>query len=187
MVKKGLKFTMANICIFASGQGSNVKNIIEYFRDSNIHVNLIVTDRICDAIKVAENNNIENIILTDWIQLVTEIKKYQPDLIVLAGFIKLVPKLFLDEFKVVNIHPSLLPKFGGKGMWGLNVHKAVIESGDTQSGITIHWVNSEYDKGEIISQFKCQIIESDTPEVLQNKIKKLEKKYYPEVIKKLLS
>jgi phosphoribosylglycinamide formyltransferase-1 len=98
----------------------------------------------------------------------------------------LVPKEFLDEFKTINIHPSLLPKFGGKGMWGLNVHKKVIESGESESGITIHWVNNEYDKGEIISQYKCVVDKNETAETLQNKIKELEMKYFPKVISTIL-
>ena len=98
-----------------------------------------------------------------------------------------VPKELLDEFKVINIHPSLLPKFGGKGMWGLNVHKSVIESGEVESGITVHWVNSEYDKGRIIAQFSCDVYSSDTPEILQSKIKELEMEYFPKVIGELLT
>lgn len=177
---------MANICIMASGQGTNAKNIIEYFKGSDVNVNFIVTDKVCGASQVAFDYGIDHTIFVNWKSLISILKEYKPDLVVLAGFLKLVPKEFLDEFKTVNIHPSLLPKFGGKGMFGVNVHNAVIESGETESGITIHWVNSEYDKGEIIVQFSCLLDSSDTPETLQSKIKELEMKYFPIVISKLL-
>jgi len=177
---------MANICIMASGQGTNAKNIIEYFKETDVNINFIVTDKVCGASQVAFDYGINHTIFVNWKSLISILKGYNPDLVVLAGFLKLVPKEFLEHFKTINIHPSLLPKFGGKGMWGLNVHNAVIESGETESGITIHWVNSEYDKGEIISQFSCPINSSDTPKDLQSKIKELERKHFPIVISKLL-
>lgn len=187
MVKKDLSYTMAKICIMASGQGTNAQNIINYFKGKNLSVELIVTDKFCGALNVAKENGIDHTTLVSWSSLIPIVKSYNPDLVVLAGFLKMVPKEFLDEFKVINIHPSLLPKFGGKGMWGLNVHKSVIESGDKESGITIHWVNSEYDKGQIIAQFSCDVYSSDTPEILQSKIKELEMEYFPKVISELLT
>jgi len=177
---------MVNICIMASGKGSNAENIIKYFKETDVVVKLIVTDKLCGATTIGYNYGIDHTILIDWKSIPILLKEYKIDLVVLAGFIKLVPKEFLDEFKTINIHPSLLPKFGGKGMWGLNVHKKVIDSGESESGITIHWVNSEYDKGEIISQYKCVVDKEDTPETLQNKIKKLEMKYFPKVIDSIL-
>jgi phosphoribosylglycinamide formyltransferase-1 len=177
---------MAKICIMASGQGTNAQNIINYFKGTDVHINLIITDKFCGATNVAKENGIDHTILVNWNQLIPIVMEYNPDLVVLAGFLKMVPIEFLNEFKTINIHPSLLPKHGGKGMCGLNVHKSVIESGDTESGITIHWVNSEYDKGEIISQFKCDVSLGDTPQSLQSKVKYLEHKYFPEVIEKLL-
>lgn len=178
---------MANICIMASGQGTNAENIINYFKGTDVNVNFIVTDKFCGATTVGYIHSIDHTIFVDWKSLIIIVRKYKPDLVVLSGFLKLVPKDFLEEFKTINIHPSLLPKFGGKGMWGLNVHKSVIESSESESGVTIHWVNPEYDKGEIISQFKCEVSKDDTPITLQQKIKKLEHKYYPEVIKNILS
>lgn len=177
---------MANICIMASGQGTNAENIINYFKGTDVNVNFIVTDKFCGASTVGYTYGINHTILVDWKPLITILKKYNPDIVVLAGFLKLVPKEFLDEFKVINLHPSLLPKFGGKGMWGLNVHEQVIKSGELESGITIHWVNSEYDKGKIISQYKCNVDKDETPQTLQNKIKKLEHEYFPKVIENLL-
>ena len=178
---------MANICIMASGQGTNAKNIIDYFKDSDITVNFIITDKFCGATNVGYEYGIDHTILVDWKSIITILKKYNPDLVVLAGFIKLIPKEFLNEFKTINIHPSLLPKFGGKGMWGLNVHKSVIDAGEKESGITIHWVNGEYDKGEIIHQYKCDVCPDETPESLQNKIKKLEWEKLPKVIEQIIS
>jgi phosphoribosylglycinamide formyltransferase-1 len=178
---------MAKICIMASGQGTNAQNIINYFKEKDLSVELIITDKFCGALNVAKENSIDHTTLVSWSSLIPIVKSYNPDLVVLAGFLKMVPKEFLDEFKVINIHPSLLPKFGGKGMWGLNVHKSVIESGDKESGITIHWVNSEYDKGQIIAQFSCDVYSSDTPEILQSKIKELEMEYFPKVISELLT
>lgn len=177
---------MANICIMASGQGTNAKNIIEYFKGADVNVNFIVTDKVCGASQVAFDYGIDHTILVNWKSLIGIVKGYNPDIVVLAGFLKLVPKEFLDEFKVINLHPSLLPKFGGKGMWGQNVHEQVIKSGELESGITIHWVNSEYDKGEIIFQHKCNVDKDETPQTLQNKIKKLEHEYFPKVIENLL-
>ncbi len=177
---------MTNICIMASGKGSNAQNIINYFKGSGVNVSLIITDSFCGATTVAKENGIDHVILTTWESIIPILKGYNPDLVILAGFLKMVPTKFLNEFKTINIHPSLLPKFGGKGMWGMNVHKKVIESGESESGITIHWVNSEYDKGEIISQYSCSIDKQDTPETLQNKIKELECKYFPKTINDIL-
>jgi phosphoribosylglycinamide formyltransferase-1 len=170
----------------ASGQGTNAQNIINYFKEKDLSVELIITDKFCGALNVAKENGIDHTTLVSWYSLIPIVKSYNPDLVVLSGFLKMVPKEFLDEFKVINIHPSLLPKFGGKGMWGLNVHKSVIESGDKESGITIHWVNSEYDKGEIINQYKCDVDVNETAESLQSKIKELEMKHFPKVISELL-
>jgi phosphoribosylglycinamide formyltransferase-1 len=177
---------MAKICIMASGQGTNAKNIIEYFKGTDVNVNFIVTDKVCGASQVAFDYGIDHTILVNWKSLIDIVKDYKPDLVVLAGFLKLVPQEFLDEFKVINIHPSLLPKFGGHGMWGQNVHKSVIEAGEVESGVTIHWVNSEYDKGDIIAQFSCLLDSSDTPKTLQSKIKEIEMKYFPKVVKQVL-
>lgn len=177
---------MSNICIMASGQGTNAQNIINYFKGSDINVNLIVTDKFCGATNVAKESSIDHTILVNWSQLISIVRGYNPDLVVLAGFLKKVPVDFLNEFKTINLHPSLLPKHGGDGMWGLNVHKSVIESGDKESGITIHWVNSDYDKGEIISQFKCDVDKNETPQSLQEKIKELEYKNFPKVIKEIM-
>ncbi|NCB07538.1 MAG: phosphoribosylglycinamide formyltransferase, partial [Bacteroidia bacterium] len=107
------------------------------------------------------------------------------DLIVLAGFLWLLPESLVQKFTIVNIHPALLPKYGGKGMYGMNVHKAVVENGDTESGISIHFVNEKYDDGKLIFQARCPILLTDTPEDVASKVHELEYKHFPEVIKKI--
>jgi phosphoribosylglycinamide formyltransferase-1 len=114
---------------------------------------------------------------------------YRPDLVVLAGFLKLIPQPFIDAFqgKIINLHPSLLPKFGGKGMYGMNVHRAVSESGETESGITVHWVNEHYDEGNIIFQTRCSIFPHEDPELIAHKIHELEHRYLPGIIDEILN
>lgn len=122
-------------------------------------------------------------------KLKEQLSEWQPDLIVLAGFLKKIPDSIIRmyENKIINIHPALLPKFGGKGFYGLNVHKAVLESGDKETGCTVHYVNEEYDKGPIISQAKVNVHPSDTPEVLAKRVLKAEHELLPSVIKKLIN
>ena len=121
-------------------------------------------------------------------KVLEQVKSFKPDLIVLAGFLWLVPQNLLHAFpdKIINIHPALLPKYGGKGMHGQHVHKAVIEAGDAQSGITIHRVNEEYDKGEFILQERCPVQPTDTPEELAARVLELEHRHLPEVVERLL-
>jgi phosphoribosylglycinamide formyltransferase-1 len=114
------------------------------------------------------------------------LKKRNIDLIILAGFLWLIPVNLIQNFKIINIHPALLPKYGGKGMYGLNVHRAVVENKDSESGISIHFVNEKYDDGEIIFQAKCPVLPTDSPEEVAIKVHQLEYKYFPEVIEKVL-
>ena len=181
---------MKKILIFASGNGTNTQNIINYFRDSDVIVSKIICNY-SDAkvLDIAQNENIGSIIISkDQLygdEVLSLLKQLEPDLIVLAGFLLKIPKSITDIFEIVNLHPSLLPKFGGKGMYGMNVHKAVIESFEEESGITIHWVNENYDEGNIIKQYKCNVSDLDTPENLSEKIRELELNY-PSVIKSIL-
>lgn len=182
------------IFFFASGAGSNVDNILSFFKnkdlaiDAKIYYNTLgakVTD-VADkhgfpAVKVSKEDLSNN-------RFIEELKKEAPDLIILAGFLLLVPKVFTDTFvnQIVNIHPSLLPKYGGKGMYGKNVHKAVVEAKEKESGITIHFVNEEYDKGAYIAQFKTSIDPTDDADLVEQKVRELERKYFPEVIFNLI-
>ena len=183
---------MKNIAIFASGEGTNAQSIIDYFRNSSdVKVKLIVSNK--------ENANVLNRAIKENISsaffnkiddaIILYLNYYDIDFIVLAGFLLMIPDCLLKAFpnKIINIHPSLLPKFGGRGMYGMNVHKAIIESKEKESGITIHYVNENYDEGKIISQHKCMVNENDTIESLANKIHELEYKFYPEVIKNILN
>lgn len=189
-------YQMINAAIFASGGGTNAENLIKYFaNDTRIKIKLIFTNNenagvVARAEKYKKN---VQIISKDSLnhyanQLIDFLKAEKIDLIILAGFLLKIPEPIVKAFpkKIINIHPSLLPKFGGKGMHGMNVHRAVIDSGDTESGITIHYVNEEYDKGEIILQAKCSIEKSDTPESLAAKIHELEMGNFPKAIEKLL-
>jgi len=182
------------IAVFASGRGSNTQNIIDVFKDKDIEVALIVSNNPdAGVLEIAKSNNIPYLIIdrndlynsSDFVKYLIE-KDF--DLIVLAGFLWLIPKELVIYFKnkIINIHPALLPKYGGKGMYGMKVHQAVKNAGERNSGITIHYVNESFDEGNIIFQAKTEINVSDKPEDIANKIHLLEYRYFPEVIEKIL-
>ncbi|MBI2270060.1 MAG: phosphoribosylglycinamide formyltransferase [Bacteroidetes bacterium] len=186
---------MKNIAVFASGEGTNAQQLINHFRSSDLaRVALIVTNNPkAHVIERAKASHIPHLLIdkktfSETTFLPGELKKYNIDLIALAGFLWLIPAYLNKVFhnKIVNIHPALLPKYGGKGMYGANVHKAVIAGNEKESGITIHYVNENYDEGEIILQVKCDVTQTDTPETLAAKIHKLEHEYYAKTIEKLL-
>jgi len=186
---------MKNIAIFASGSGTNAENIIRYFNDRKSAKVALVLSNKPDAyvitraknlgvpVKVFDRNDfyLSNNILDTLIS-------YNIDFIVLAGFLWLVPENILRHYnkRIVNIHPALLPLYGGKGMYGDRVHRAVIESGDRESGITIHYVDEKYDNGDIIFQARCRVEPGETPESLASKVHELEYKYYPQIVEKLI-
>jgi phosphoribosylglycinamide formyltransferase 1 len=186
---------MKRIAIFASGNGTNAQRIIDYFHGSrHISIGLILSNNrdayvlerarkagipsVCFDRKEFYDSNFILDVLT--VQGIT--------FIVLAGFLWLIPGYLLDAYKgnIVNIHPALLPRYGGKGMYGMRVHEAVIRSGDAESGITIHHVNKNYDEGQVIFQAKCPVEAGDTPESLAGKIHQLEYKYFPEIIESVV-
>lgn len=183
------------LAIFASGTGSNTQKIIDYFRnDDNINISLIVCNkRGAGVLQIAERENIPSIVIekgkffTDgYVPILQEMKI---DWIILAGFLWKVPVSLIQAFpnRIVNIHPALLPKYGGKGMYGHFVHEAVLAAGEKESGITIHYVDEIYDHGTIIFQDKCPVSPTDTAETLAKKIHGLEYKNFPLVIEQLLS
>ncbi|PKP41701.1 MAG: phosphoribosylglycinamide formyltransferase [Bacteroidetes bacterium HGW-Bacteroidetes-13] len=186
---------MKKIIILASGSGSNAENIVQYFnRDARVEVALILTNN-PQAGVIARANSLGvacmsfNQVLyqkTEYLQKI--IQNINPDLIVLAGFLKKIPNSWVQSFpnKIVNIHPALLPKYGGKGMYGMHVHQAVIDAAEKESGITIHYVNEQYDAGQIIFQAKTGLSENDTPDSLAEKIQLLEHKHFPEIIEQLV-
>ncbi len=187
--------TTKNIAIFASGEGTNTQQIIDYFKDSDIvKIAFIISNKSTANVLVrAKNAGIKTVLIDkklfyDSNQIVELLKSENIDLIVLAGFLWMIPENLIKAFpnKIVNIHPALLPKFGGKGMYGMNVHKAVIEAKEKESGISIHYVNEKYDEGKIISQHSCVVNENDTAETLAEKIHVLEGKFFPKVIEQIL-
>lgn len=184
-----------NIVIFASGNGSNAENIIKYFQDDkDISVNLIISNRKKAYVhKRAKDLNVHSITIDrDFFYytelLLKDLKRIETDLIVLAGFLWLVPDYLTKAYpnKIVNVHPALLPKYGGKGMYGKHVHKAVKEAGEKETGITIHYVNEKYDDGEIIFQASTAIEEEDSPAEIAAKVHDLEMQHFPRVIREIL-
>ncbi len=186
---------MTRIAVFISGKGTNAKNIYDYFKeDSAITFQLLVSNNAASNYYLKYKESSENhFLLKDntndsWNELINELKKYKIDWIVLAGFLFKIPSNIIDDYpnKILNIHPSLLPKYGGKGMFGDFVHKAVIDAVETESGITIHLVNERYDEGEILFQKKIDISGFNTLTELRVAIRELEHRYYPLEIKKAI-
>ena len=185
-----------HIAIFASGAGSNAQKIIDHFTAANkvAKVGLIVSNNPkAGVLKIAEKENIISLIIerNKFTEngYIAELKKYEIDLIVLAGFLWKVPPILIRSFpnKIINIHPALLPKFGGKNMYGNFVHEAVLKAREKESGISIHYVDEIYDHGKIIFQTKCEVEEDDTVQILAEKIHVLEHTYYSSIIERLLS
>lgn len=185
---------MKNLVILISGSGTNLQRIIDCIDSGeipNAKINLVVADRECYGLERAKNQNILNLVIKKGKSFSDELEKAIPentDLIILAGFFSILSKSFTEKFggKIINIHPSLLPKFGGKGMWGMNVHKAVLEAGEKESGATVHFVTSGIDEGEIILQEKTEISENETPETLAEKIHNVEFEIFPKAINNVL-
>jgi phosphoribosylglycinamide formyltransferase-1 len=183
---------MPNIAIFASGAGSNALEIISYLENNNsiISVGLIVTNNeSAGIVEIAKRKQIEyrvfkNNYFKSGSDLIKNLIEFKIDWIVLAGFLRRIPIDLVQHFdnKIFNLHPSLLPKYGGKGMFGRNVHSAVIKNREIESGITVHLVNEEYDKGKILFQSKCNIDVEESVDSLVKKIQLLEHKYFPKII-----
>jgi phosphoribosylglycinamide formyltransferase-1 len=186
---------MKNVVLFASGNGSNVENIIQYFKKNNsINVVGIFTNNPhAKVIERAKNHEVATFVF-DKNQLnegevLEKVNELQPDLIVLAGFLLKFPQHIIAQYpnKIINIHPALLPNYGGKGMYGMNVHRAVLENNEKETGITIHFVNEHYDEGEFISQHKVNIESCTTAEEIADKIHILEQEFFPKAIEKLIT
>lgn len=186
---------MRNIAIFASGSGTNAENIIKFFSTSKTaRVSLVLSNkREAYVLKRAATLNVRSVFfdhkeLYEKDKVLRYLSMYKIDFIVLAGFLWLIPENILDIYdkRIVNIHPALLPGYGGKGMYGEIVHEAVIAHHEKESGITIHYVNKAYDKGDIIFQTRCMIDPGDTPATLATKVHELEYKYFPVVIEELV-
>lgn len=183
------------IAIFASGSGSNCENLIRYFKDSEMVECALVVSNKSDAyvLERAQRLGVPTAVmpkvqLNDPEAMLPLLKKYDIDFIVLAGFLPLVPNFLLDAFprRIVNLHPALLPKYGGKGMWGHHVHEAVKAAGETETGMTVHWVTPVCDGGDIIAQYKCEIAPSDSVDDIAEKEHQLEMRYFPEVVERII-
>lgn len=183
------------IVIFASGNGTNAENIIKHFQLSELAKVVLVLSNKKDA-KVLDRANKLNVKTLSFSKddlsseegILKHLKEAKPDLIVLAGFLLKFPEIIIAEFqnKIINIHPALLPKYGGKGMYGSAVHEAVVKNKDSETGISIHYVNENYDEGAIISQKTVQLSKSDTPETVAAKVHTLEYEWFPKVIEEIL-
>lgn len=185
---------MRRIVIFASGSGSNAENIIKFFNQTKTaKVTMVLCNnqraKVFDRCKVLNvkclHFNKEAFFTSDEIR---NLLMEQADFIVLAGFLLKIPQKIIASFpnKIINIHPALLPKYGGKGMYGMNVHEAVKKNNETETGITIHYVNANYDEGAIIFQAKTSLTVEDTSESIANKIHLLEQKYFPEIVESII-
>jgi phosphoribosylglycinamide formyltransferase-1 len=185
---------MINVAVFASGEGTNAENLFKYFaNDPRVKIKVVITNRnnagvIARAEKFKKNVHIVSKAAMEEYssQLIEFLMVEKIDLNVLAGFLLKIPDLFIKAFpdRIINIHPALLPKHGGKGMYGMNVHRAVLESGDKESGITIHYVDGHYDNGDVILQARCSVDPGETAESLSAKVRALEFEYLPKAILK---
>jgi phosphoribosylglycinamide formyltransferase 1 len=186
---------MKKLAIFASGSGSNAEKIIEYFSENpEVSVELILTNNPkAGVIDRARRLHIPVVLFDKKTFSETEkipqlLHNQGVSLIILAGFLWLIPKNLVKKFpnKIINIHPALLPKYGGKGMWGHHVHEAVVANHESESGITIHYVNEHYDEGGIIFQAKCEVLPTDSPDDVATKVHELEHEFFPKIIEELL-
>lgn len=182
--------------VFASGNGTNFHNIALYFVDKkHIQIELLIGNK-PDAyvFERAKQWHIPSLLIDresfyQANKILNVLKEINPDLIVLSGFLWLMPENIIEAFsqKIINIHPALLPKYGGKGMYGMHVHRAVANNKEKETGISIHYVNNEYDKGDLILQAKCKLTPKDTPETIAEKVHQLEYAYFPSTIEQLLT
>ncbi len=184
-----------NIAIFASGGGSNARKIIEHFKDSPVgRVALVVSNKPdAGVLKIAEAHEIPAQVIDrpyfyESEEILTVLKMYEIGFVVLAGFLWLVPGYLVRAYpnRILNIHPALLPKFGGKGMYGHHVHEAVKAAGETESGMTIHFVNAHYDEGDIVFQARCAVDPNDSPDEIARNVLALEHRFFPETIEKVI-
>ena len=184
-----MKKRIKNIAVLASGNGTTLQAVIDAIKEEILDINIsIVISNTNDAYALtrAKESNIDTYILNDYKdenELYNKLKEKDVDLIVLAGYLKLIPIKVIKDFTIINTHPALLPKYGGKGMYGMNVHRAVVLNHEKETGATLHFVNEEYDKGRIISQTKVRVFKKDTPEDVSARVQKAEKIQLIKVLK----
>lgn len=182
---------MKQIAIFVSGNGTNCENLIRYFKDSDeIRVALVLSNK-ADAYALvrAQKLGVETAVMgkkdfMDPEKILPLLRSYSIDFIVLAGFLLFIPNFLIEAYdhRMINLHPALLPKFGGKGMWGHHVHEAVKAAGETETGMTVHWVSADIDGGQIIAQYRTPLLPTDTPEDIAAKEHEQEMAYFPKVV-----
>ena len=187
---------MKNVAIFASGSGTNAENIARYFSHSEtVRIAVAVSNKAAAGVHArmqalgVPTLTLGNREFAEGTPVLAVLREYKIDFIVLAGFLAMIPPALLEAYpgRIVNIHPALLPKFGGKGMYGMRVHEAVVEAGETESGITIHYIDEHYDRGTTVFQATCPVLPEDTPETVAAKVHALEYEHFPKVIEKLLA
>jgi len=187
---------MKHIAVFASGTGTNAENLIRYFRNHPYcRVNLVLCNKPgAGVLDRAARLGVGSVVFTrhdfyETTRVLDLLKEHRIDFIVLAGFLWLIPQPILEVYpgRIVNIHPALLPAYGGKGMYGQRVHEAVIKNGDKKSGVTVHLVNEEYDAGNILFQAECDVLPGDTCDTLARRVHQLEYEYYPRVVEEWIS
>jgi phosphoribosylglycinamide formyltransferase-1 len=187
---------MNKIAIFASDSGTNAENIIKFFKgNKKIEISLIFSNnKNAYVIQRAKNHRIQHYIFSrpDFYEsknILQILRENKIDYIVLAGFLWLIPEYLIEAYpnKIINIHPALLPKYGGKGMYGMKVHESIVANQENETGISIHFVNKEFDKGELIFQAKCPVLPNDTAEDVAKKVHELEYMHFPSVIENLLN
>lgn len=186
---------MIRIALFCSGSGSNAEKIMEYFQGrEDVEVSLLLANKAdAFALKRAEKFGVPTVVVSrseffEQEKALSILQEKKIDWIILAGFLWLIPQYLVKNYpnRIINIHPALLPAYGGKGMYGMNVHTAIVKAKEPKSGITIHYVNEHYDEGQIIFQASCDVSPSDTAEDVAKKVQILEHKYFPEVVERLV-
>jgi len=192
----GNQTEMKKIAVLVSGSGSNAENLVKYFRKGDLaRVTLILSNkRDAFALERAQRLGVPSLYFDrnefyNSSKVLETLKEQEIDWIVLAGFLWLVPNAIIEAYqgRIVNIHPALLPKYGGKGMFGMKVHTAVVENGEHETGITIHYVNSRYDEGNVIFQVKTEVLPTDTPEIVADKVHALEYEHFPKVVEGIIA
>lgn len=173
-----------HIAVFASGAGTTLQTLIDNQTQNNYQVALVVANRECTAVQRAANHHIPALQTKDWEMIDQALSDQQIQLIVLAGFLAIIPQWICEKWegRIINIHPSLLPKHGGKGMYGIRVQESVLASGDTEAGCTVHYVSAEIDGGCIIAQSVVPVLPDDTPETLSERVQQAEKALLPQVV-----
>lgn len=186
---------MKKIAIFASGSGTNAENLIQYFQQSKAAEVVVVFSNKADAgvLKKAQSLNVPQVICSksEFVDgtIIKILNQYEIDVIVLAGFLWQFPRVIIEQFpqRIINIHPALLPKYGGKGMYGINVHRAIVENKERETGITIHYIDEQYDEGDIIFQQSVALDGNESAEQVAVLVQQLEHKYFPTVIEQLIN